>query len=174
MEKPAETAYPIHELLRRRWSPRAFSNRPVERAVLLSLFEAARWAPSSNNEQPWSFVMATRDDEAGYRRLFDCLKEGNKKWAFTAPVLALSVARFTFEDDGTPNPHSFAMSIPIPSGTEGRLSEPAQRSLIKPHLLTGMENEWKTERSFLFGRRCDRQSGRAVRGAAVEWEGGIG
>ena len=51
--------------------------------------------------------MATRDDEAGYRRLFDCLKEGNKKWAFTAPVLALSVARFTFEDDGTPNRHAF-------------------------------------------------------------------
>jgi len=107
MEKPAETAYPIHDLLRRRWSPRAFSERPVERDKLQSLFEAARWAPSSNNEQPWSFVMATKDDEAGYRRLFHCLKEGNKKWAVTAPVLALSVARLAFEDDGTPNRHAF-------------------------------------------------------------------
>lgn len=107
MEKPADNAYPIHDLLRRRWSPRAFSNRPVERDVLLSLFEAARWAPSSNNEQPWSFVLAMKDDEPAYRRLFDCLKEGNKKWAFTAPVLALSVARLTFEDDGTPNRHAF-------------------------------------------------------------------
>jgi nitroreductase len=107
MEKPADNAYPIHDLLRRRWSPRAFSERPVERDTLLSLFEAARWAPSSNNEQPWSFVMAVKDDEANYRRLFDCLKEGNKRWAFRAPVLALSVARLNFEDDGTPNRHAF-------------------------------------------------------------------
>jgi nitroreductase len=106
MEKPAGTASPIHDLLRRRWSPRAFSERPVEQEKLLSMFEAARWAPSSNNEQPWSFVMAIKDDEAGYRRLFECLKEGNKKWAFRAPVLALSVARLNFEDDGTPNRHA--------------------------------------------------------------------
>ena len=107
MEKPADTIYPIHDLLRRRWSPRAFSERPVESEKLLSLFEAARWAPSSNNEQPWSFVMATKEGEASYRRLFECLKEGNKKWAFRAPVLALSVARLAFEDDGTPNRHAF-------------------------------------------------------------------
>ena len=107
MEKPAENAYPIHDLLRRRWSPRAFSERPVEPDKLRSLFEAARWAPSSDNEQPWSFVMATKDDEINYRRLFECLKEGNKKWAFRAPVLALSVARLNFEDDGTPNRHAF-------------------------------------------------------------------
>ena len=107
MEKPAETTYPSHDLLRRRWSPRAFSEQPVEPEKLLSLFEAARWAPSSNNEQPWSFLMATKEDELGYRRLFDCLKEGNKKWAFRAPVLALSVARLNFEDDGTSNRHAF-------------------------------------------------------------------
>jgi nitroreductase len=107
MEKPANTAYSIHDLLRRRWSPRAFSERPVEPDKLLSLFEAARWAPSSNNEQPWSFVMATKEDEAGYRRLFECLKEGNKKWTFRAPVLALSVARLNFEEDGMPNRHAF-------------------------------------------------------------------
>jgi nitroreductase len=107
MEKPAETAYSIHDLLRRRWSPRAFSERPVEPDKLRSLFEAARWAPSSNNEQPWSFVMATKDDEEAYARSFNCLKEGNKKWAFRAPVLALSVTRLNFEDDGTPNRHAF-------------------------------------------------------------------
>lgn len=107
MEKPADTIYPIHDLLRRRWSPRAFSERPVEPEKVLSLFEAARWAPSSNNEQPWSFVMATKEDEASYRRLFECLKEGNKKWAFRAPVLALSVARLDFEDDGRLNRHAF-------------------------------------------------------------------
>jgi nitroreductase len=53
---------PIHDLLAHRWSPRAFSDRPVESGKLLSLFEAARWAPSSANEQPWRFVIATKDD----------------------------------------------------------------------------------------------------------------
>ena len=107
MEKPADTAYPINELLQRRWSPRAFSDKMVETDKLRSLFEAARWAPSSNNEQPWSFIIATKDDENTYRRLFECLKEGNKKWAFRAPVLMLSVARLNFEDEGTPNRHAF-------------------------------------------------------------------
>jgi nitroreductase len=107
MEKPADNAYPIHDLLRRRWSPRAFSERPVEPEKLRSLFEAARWAPSSDNEQPWSFVMATKDEEEAYARLYNCLKEGNKRWAFRAPVLALSVARLNFEDDGKPNRHAF-------------------------------------------------------------------
>lgn len=107
MEKPADAAYPIHDLLRRRWSPRAYSERPVEREKLQSLFEAARWAPSSNNEQPWHFIVGTKADPAGYARLFDCLKEGNKKWAFRAPVLMLSVARLNFEDDGTANRHAW-------------------------------------------------------------------
>ena len=62
MEKQADTAYPIHELLQRRWSPRAFSDKMVETDKLRSLFEAARWAPSSNNEQPWSFIIATKDE----------------------------------------------------------------------------------------------------------------
>ena len=71
MEKPAETAYPIHELLRRRWSPRAFSDKMVETDKLRSLFEAARWAPSSNNEQPWSIHNRhQRMTENNYRRLF--------------------------------------------------------------------------------------------------------
>lgn len=107
MEKPAQTQFPIHELLQRRWSPRAFSERMVESDTLRSLFEAARWAPSSNNEQPWHFIVGTRDEPAGYDRLFSCLKEGNKKWAFRAPVLMLSVARLNFEDEGTPNRHAW-------------------------------------------------------------------
>jgi len=107
MEKPAETQYPIHDLLQRRWSPRAFAERPVEPEQLQRLFEAARWAPSSNNEQPWHFIVGTKDDPSGHDRLFDCLKEGNKKWAIRAPVLMLSVARLNFEDEGTPNRHAW-------------------------------------------------------------------
>jgi len=106
MEKPTDNQYPIHDLLRRRWSPRAFDDRLVEREKLQSLFEAARWAPSSNNEQPWRFLAATKENKAEYDRLFDCLVEGNQKWAHRAPVLLLSVAKLQFED-GSPNRHAF-------------------------------------------------------------------
>ena len=107
MEKPAETQYPIHDLLRRRWSPRAFSDRRVDPAIMRSLLEAARWAPSSYNEQPWSFIVATRDDPVEFGRLLSCLVEGNIQWAQHAPVLMVSVARLSFEDDGKPNRHAF-------------------------------------------------------------------
>ena len=107
MEKPADTHIPIHDLLARRWSPRAFAERPVESDKLASLFEAARWAPSSSNELPWMFVVATKDDQAAYDRLLACLLKGNRKWAFRAPVLLVSVARMQFEDDGKPNRHAF-------------------------------------------------------------------
>ncbi len=106
MEKPANPQYKIHELLARRWSPRAFSEQPVEAEKIGSLFEAARWAPSSSNEQPWRFVVATKDNQTAYDRLLGCLVEGNRKWAFRAPVLILSVASLNFEDDAKPNRHA--------------------------------------------------------------------
>jgi nitroreductase len=106
MEKPAQTKYPIEDLIARRWSPRAFEERQVEPDKLKSLFEAARWAPSSSNEQPWRFLAATRDNQSDYDKLFSCLSEGNSKWVFRAPVLMLSVASLFFEDDGKPNRHA--------------------------------------------------------------------
>lgn len=105
--KVAETDYPVHELIRRRWSPRAFSDSPVEPDTLLSLLEAARWAPSSFNEQPWSFIVATKDDRATFERLLGCLVEGNARWASHAPVLMLSVAKLDFSRSGKPNRHAF-------------------------------------------------------------------
>jgi nitroreductase len=107
MENPAQTEFPIHDLLARRWSPRTFDERLVEVDTLRTLFEAARWAPSSSNEQPWRFIVATKDHETEWNRLFDCLMEGNQKWTFRAPVLILSVASMNFEDDGKPNRHAF-------------------------------------------------------------------
>ena len=107
MDKPAETQFPLHDLLKRRWSPRAFSEQSVGPDRLLTLLEAARWAPSSSNEQPWRFVVATKQEPADYDRLLACLLEGNRKWASRAPVLMLSVVRRDFEDDGRPNRHAF-------------------------------------------------------------------
>jgi len=106
MEKPAPTQFPIHDLLVRRWSPRAYDERPIEPEKLTSLFEAARWAPSSNNEQPWRFIVASKDHETDWDRLLACLVEGNRRWAYRAPVLILSVASLKFEDDATPNRHA--------------------------------------------------------------------
>jgi len=105
MEKPADTQYPIHDLLRQRWSPRAFDDRPIELEKLRSLFEAARWAPSLDNGQPWRFLVAKKEDKAEYDRLFNCLVEGNQKSAYRAPVLMLSVAQLQFED-GSLNSHA--------------------------------------------------------------------
>jgi len=107
MEKPAETQYPIEEILRRRWSPRAFSDRMVEPEKLQSLFEAARWAPSSFNEQPWNFILATKQKPEEHARLLSCLVEGNQRWARAAPVLMVSVAKLNFDKTGKPNRHAF-------------------------------------------------------------------
>jgi nitroreductase len=107
MEKPAETKYEIADVLRRRWSPRVFSDRNVEPEKLRSLFEAARWAPSSFNEQPWNFIVATKNDRPEFDKLLSSLVEGNQKWARLAPVLMVSVARLNFEKTGKSNRHAF-------------------------------------------------------------------
>ncbi len=102
-----DVAKPIHELLRRRWSPRAFSDRRVEPETLRRVLEAARWSPSCFNEQPWSYLVATKDDPAEYERMLACLVEGNQKWAKSAPVLMVSVATHAFAHNGKPNRHAF-------------------------------------------------------------------
>jgi nitroreductase len=94
-------------LIRHRWSPRVFENRPVEAQKLRSLFEAARWAASSYNAQPWSFIVATEQDPTNYQRVLDCFIEFNQGWAKSAPVLALSVAQMKFGHNDQPNSHAF-------------------------------------------------------------------
>lgn len=104
--KPAETQYPVHELIRDRWSPRAFSDRHVEKETLLSLLEAARWAASAYNHQPWSFIVATKDNPEEYQRLLSVLVEFNQGWAKSAPVLALAIAQLVTKD-GKENSYAF-------------------------------------------------------------------
>ncbi|HSB10523.1 MAG TPA: nitroreductase family protein [Blastocatellia bacterium] len=102
-EKPAHTEFPINELMRRRWSPRAFEDgRTVEKEKLLTLLEAARWAPSCFNDQPRNFIVFDGSDSEALERARACLTPGNA-WALKAPVLVLSVARDTFEQNGKPN-----------------------------------------------------------------------
>ena len=103
MHKPAATEIPLHELIRNRWSPRAFAEKTAPPEVLRSLFEAARWAPSSNNEQPWAYLVATKDDAENFAKMLGVLVEFNAGWAKDAPVLALSVAHTKTQRDGKPN-----------------------------------------------------------------------
>jgi nitroreductase len=107
MRKPAPTDHPVHELIRERWSPRAFSEEAVPAEVLRSLFEAARWAPSSNNEQPWAFLVATKDDAKFHEKMVSTLVEFNQTWAKQAPVLAIAISELAFARNGHPNRNAF-------------------------------------------------------------------
>src|ERR1051325_2037789 len=89
---------------RGRWSPRAFLDKSVDLPTLRALLEAARWAASSSNEQPWRFIVARREDADEYARLLSVLVEKNQQWAKAAPVLLLSVAKMT-RGNGKPNRH---------------------------------------------------------------------
>lgn len=101
--KHAQTAYPVLPVIAERWSPYAFDPRPVERGKLLSCLEAARWAPSSYNEQPWTFILAERTDDKEFAQALDCLVEGNRAWAKNAGVLLLTVVSRLFVKNGKPN-----------------------------------------------------------------------
>jgi len=99
--------HPIHELHQKRWSPRAFSQKKIEMEKLLKVLEAARWAPSSFNEQPWSFLVGFKEDAQEFQKFLECLVEGNRVWAKDAPVLMLSVAAMNFKKNDKPNRHAF-------------------------------------------------------------------
>jgi len=101
--KQAHPDHPVHSLVTKRWSPYGFSDRPVAPEDLRSLFEAARWAPSSFNEQPWSWIVATKDDAPAFARLLSCLADGNQVWARHAPALALGLVRERLRRNDKPN-----------------------------------------------------------------------
>ncbi len=103
MDKPASTQYPILQTVADRWSPRAFSTQAVEPEKLCSVFEAARWAASCFNDQPWTFIVATQADSEAYQQLLNCLMPGNVVWAQQAPVLIAAIAQETFKHNSKPN-----------------------------------------------------------------------
>jgi nitroreductase len=102
--KQADTTAEVLEVLRRRWSPRAFTDREVSTADLRTIFEAARWAPSSNNEQPWRFMVAFRGSET-YQKIGSALVEFNQLWALKAPVLILGMSKKHFSRNNSDNPY---------------------------------------------------------------------
>lgn len=101
--KPAPSEHPIMEVIKNRWSPVIYSDKPVEKETIESLLEAARWAPSSFNEQPWQYIVGYKGDE-NHQKIGETLAEGNA-WAKSAPVLMISVARTFFDHKHKPNRH---------------------------------------------------------------------
>lgn len=101
-----QTTIDLLPAIRQRRSSRDFADRPLDSGVLDTLLEAARWAPSSVNEQPWRYLVATADQPQDFARFVSCLNPGNQVWASQAPLILLSVAKTQFTYNGKPNRHA--------------------------------------------------------------------
>jgi nitroreductase len=137
MQKPAATDVELHDLIRNRWSPRAFAEKAVTPEVLRSLFEAARWAPSSNNEQPWVYLVATKDDPENLAKMLGVLVEFNAGWAKYAPVLALSVAHVKTQREGKPN----RVALHDVGSATAQLTVEANARGLQVHQMAGFDAE---------------------------------
>jgi len=103
MQKSSQFEFSVADVIEQRRSRRAYSSQPIEPEKIYSLFEAARWAPSSMNEQPWAYLYATKDQPELWNKLVDALNESNRVWAKEAPLLVLSMARKTHLRNGAVN-----------------------------------------------------------------------
>jgi len=131
----ADPDYPILPVLAERYSPYAFQPRIVEREKLLSCLEAARWAASSFNEQPWRFFLATREDEGAFETMLGCLVEANRAWAKNAGALVITATRRTFTKNDKPNrvcEHDLGLAA-------GNLTVQAQTLGLHVHQMAGID-----------------------------------
>jgi len=133
--KHAQPDHPILPALAERYSPYAFDPRPVEREKLLSCLEAARWAASSYNEQPWRYILAERDDADAFQRMIGCLVEANQSWARNAGVLIIACTKRTFTKNDKPNKvaeHDLALAA-------ANLTVQAQSLGLHVHQMAGID-----------------------------------
>ena len=107
MSKRAPAEHPIHDLIAGRWSPVVFSDAAPSPKEIRTLLEAARWAASCFNEQPWTYVVGVKGDDGAWHGLLDCLAESNQAWARHAPVLMLVAAARQFARSGKENRHAW-------------------------------------------------------------------
>jgi len=102
--KEAKTQFPVLDVIRKRWSARAFSEQSVTEEQLLTMIEAASWAPSSMNEQPWKYIVARKEDQQGFSKLLSVMNGSNAIWANKGAVLLLCVATTTYGKEQDNNP----------------------------------------------------------------------
>lgn len=165
MRKPAPTEVPLNEIVRERWSPRAFSDKVVPPEALRSLFEAARWAPSSSNLQPWSYLVATHDDPENFAKMLSTLVEFNAGWAKQAPVLVLSVAQVKTPKDSTLNRHalhdvgSATAQLTFEANSRGMLvHQMAGFDVEKAREVFGIPRDWEPVAAMAIGYPGDPQA----------------
>jgi nitroreductase len=132
-----EVEFQITPWIEKRRSLRSFADQDVDMDKINSVFEAARWAPSANNEQPWAYLYATRNQTELYGKLFDALNEGNKLWAGKAPVLVLSLFRKNFSRNNQPN----ASALYDLGAANAMLSIEATRLGLNVHQMGGFDRE---------------------------------
>ncbi len=135
MEKPAITSLDILPEIKHRWSPRSFSDKAVHADMLKRIFEAARWAPSSFNEQPWRFIAGIKGDET-YDKLHSCLVEFNQIWAINAPVLVLAIGKKTSSKGGENTVYQYDVGQSV-----AYLSLQAEAEGLKSHQMGGFSKE---------------------------------
>ncbi len=156
--------HPIHPLILNRWSPRAMSGEPIKESELMSLFEAARWAPSSYNNQPWRILYAKKET-SHWMRFFDLLVDFNKSWCDKAAVLGLIVAEKIFEKTKKP---SITHSFDTGAAWENLCLEGTSRNLVV-HGLQGFDyqkaktalkipDEYEVLAMFAVGKPAPRES----------------
>ncbi len=141
MKKTANNHHTIHELIKSRWSPRMFSDRPISDEDMNSLFEAARWAASSNNLQPWRFMYFRKGTEA-YDQVFNCLAEFNQRWVGNAPVLILTAYK-----EKTPKGQENFHALHDLGLSVGNMSLQAEAMGIALHQMAGID--WRKMQEIL-------------------------
>lgn len=155
--KAAATDHPILSILSERWSPYGFGPRPVAEADLRSLFEAARWAASSYNEQPWHYLVATKGNPQEFERLLSCLVEANQAWAKAAPVLALGVVNLQFAHNHKDN-RAAVHDLGLASGN--LLAEATARGLLV-HQMIGILPD-KARQIYQIPEHCEAWTALAI------------
>jgi nitroreductase len=152
--KHAPDSTGVADLILRRWSPRIYSDKEVSSAELTRLFEAARWAASSSNEQPWRFIVGRRGDET-YKKIYSTLVEFNQMWVKTAPVLVLSIGKKTFTSNGNPNPYNLHDT----GAASANLALQATADGLHSHSMAGLDRE---QARAVFGIPSDYEVGAAI------------
>jgi len=158
--KKAVLDYPVHPLISSRWSPRAYSAKPVENEKLQRIFEAARWTASSNNLQPWYFMVGFKGDDV-YGKIFETLVEFNRLWTENAPILALAIAKTTNSRSDINSAHAYDLGQSV-----AMLSLQALHEGIYVHQMGGFDalaaarllkipDEFKVLVAFTLGYRGD-------------------
>jgi nitroreductase len=158
--------YPIHPQFIERWSPRSFTGEPIAREELFALFEAARWAPSANNSQPWRFVYTTRDSK-DWSAFLDLLIESNQRWAGRASALIVLLSKTSQQRPGNDQPTPLFSHTLDAGAAWGNLALQAEHSGWRSHAIGGFDRErarqllgvpdgYKVEIAIAIGRQADR------------------